>query len=138
MTGKRLYLVIQSAACVLLAALLAASAVGIDRDGAARRAEDPLAWVYTREIAAERLSALAPLLFLLAGTTAAGLLLGVRDERAGGPAKGESAPCAHGKAGNGRRMTALRAAVLAAAVALILAGIANGSARDVFYKAATI
>lgn len=78
MTRENVYRAAMAAACALLAELLAASALGVLRDGAARRAGDPMAEIYTRGIAAEKLAALAPLFFLAAGLLAAGLLLGVR------------------------------------------------------------
>ena len=53
MAEKKLYLIVQSVLCVLLVILLAVSAVSIYREGTARKAEDPMASVYTREIAAE-------------------------------------------------------------------------------------
>ena len=42
-----LILVVQSILCVLLALLLIAAVIGIYRDGAAARAEDPLARIFT-------------------------------------------------------------------------------------------
>lgn len=87
MTGKRVYLILQEALCALLVALLCASAVGIFREGSARRAEDPMARIYTPEIVAERFAPIAPLCFVFVGLTVAGLLLGARDENADRPVK---------------------------------------------------
>ena len=53
MTRTKVYLILQAALCVLLVALLSASAVSIYREGAARKAEHPLEPIYTREIAPE-------------------------------------------------------------------------------------
>ena len=87
MTGKRAYLILQAALCVLLAALLCAAAAGIFREGSARRAEDPMESIYTPEIVATRFAPIAPLFFVSVGLTAAGLLLGVKDEGADRPVK---------------------------------------------------
>ena len=85
MTRTRIYLILQAALCVLLVALLSVSAVSIYREGAARKAEQPLAPIYTREIAAERFAPIAPLFFAALGLMVAGLVLGVRDEKADKP-----------------------------------------------------
>ena len=85
MTRSRIYLIVQAVLCVLLVVLLSVSAVTIYREGAARKAEQPLAPIYTREIAAERFAPIAPLFFAALGLMVAGLVLGVRDEKADKP-----------------------------------------------------
>lgn len=85
MTRNRIYLGLQAALCILLVALLSASAVTVYREGAARKAEHPLEAIYTREIAAEKFSPIAPLFFTAIGLMIAGLVLGVRDESAEKP-----------------------------------------------------
>ncbi|MER2150323.1 MAG: CD1871A family CXXC motif-containing protein [Candidatus Limivicinus sp.] len=87
MTEKKLYLIVQSVLCVLLVILLSASAVSIYREGMARRAEDPMASIYTREIAAEKFKPIAPLFFGAIGMTVAGWLLAVSDDNADKPVK---------------------------------------------------
>ncbi len=87
MTGKRVYLILQAALCALLVALLCASAAGIFREGSARRAEDPMAHIYTPEVVADRFAPIAPLCFIAVGLTIAGLLLGVKDENADRPTR---------------------------------------------------
>ena len=87
MTQKKLYLILQSVLYVLLVILLAASAVSIYREGVARKAEDPMAWIYTRETAAEKFKPIVPLFFGAIGLTVAGWILGVKDENAGKPVK---------------------------------------------------
>ena len=82
MNRSKLYLIVQTVLCVALAVLLAVSALSIYREGAARRALDPLESIYTPEIAAGRFAPLAPLCFAALGLLIAGLLLGVKDERA--------------------------------------------------------
>ena len=85
MAEKKTYLIVQSVLCVLLCVLLAASAVSIYREGAARRAEDPMASIYTREKTAEKFKPIAPLFFGAIGMTVAGWILAVKDENADKP-----------------------------------------------------
>lgn len=85
MTEKKTYLIVQSVLCVLLCVLLAASAVSIYRAGVARRAEDPMASIYTRENTAEKFKPIAPLFFGAIGMTVAGWILAVKDENADKP-----------------------------------------------------
>ncbi len=85
MTEKKTYLIVQSLLCVLLCVLLAASAVSIYREGVARRAEDPMASIYTREKSAEKFKPIAPLFFGAIGMTVAGWILAVKDEDADKP-----------------------------------------------------
>ncbi|MBR4474591.1 MAG: hypothetical protein IKS55_13245 [Oscillospiraceae bacterium] len=87
MTEKKLYLIVQSVLCVLLCVLLAVSAVSIYREGKARRAEDPMASIYTREISAEKFAPIAPLFFGAIGMTVAGWFLAIKDENADKPVK---------------------------------------------------
>ena len=85
MRRSRAYLILQSAVCVILTGLMAASVLSIYREGAARKALDPLESVYTPEIVAERFAPVAPLFFASLGLLVAGLLLGVKDENAERP-----------------------------------------------------
>ena len=87
MTEKKLYLILQSVLCVLLVILLSVSAVSIYREGRARKAENPMEWVYTREAVGEKFRPIAPLFFGAIGLTAAGWILTVKDENAGKPVK---------------------------------------------------
>ena len=132
MKKDRLILAVQSILCVLLALLLIAAVIGIYREGAAARAEDPLARIFTQALAAERLRPIAPLFFAAVGLTAVGLLLRVRDEKSLGPVPGGRAD---NRARGGR---IVRTVLLIAAIVLIIAGLFNGSARDVFSKAVRI
>lgn len=140
MTGKRIYLIAQSVACAALAAMLILAAIGICREGLARRAENPTESVYTPEIVAEKLAPIAPLFFLFAGMSVAGLALGVRgDDKEGqavrsGPRRGAAFP--PGTAAKQRWL--LQAVLLVVAVALIIIGALNGGARDALYKAINI
>ena len=87
MTEKKLYLILQSALCILLVILLAISAVSIYREGRARKAEDPMEWIYTREKTAEKFASIAPLFFCAIGMTVAGWVLAVKDDCAEKPVK---------------------------------------------------
>ena len=87
MTKGKIYLVLQSIVCILLAALLALAAVSVFREGSARKAANPLENVYTPAAAAAAFAPIAPLFFASLGLLAAGLLLGVRDEKAGKPVR---------------------------------------------------
>ncbi len=85
MNRKKLLLILQSVLCVALAVMLAAAALGIYRDGLAQKAADPLHWIYTREKAGAALRPVLPLLVVGLVLTAAGLVLGIRDENAEKP-----------------------------------------------------
>ena len=153
MTTKKAYLILQAALCTLLVIILISTAVGIYRDGLERRAQNPLEPIYTRELVLEKLKPVAPLFFLSLGFGAAGLVLGVKDEKAGKPVKPVNNPepnrtsadspaaepdRAGKKKSTGKGTGLLQAVLILAAVALIAAGVLNGSARDVLYKAAKI
>ena len=154
MKNAGLFLIIQSILYILLAGLLIAAVVGIYRDGAALRAEDPLAAIFSREIAAKALRKIAPAFFGAVGITVAGLILGVKSEEETGEETGDGSvspvswgkrrhrtvPCllpgiAENKVSGAKKV---RMVLLIAAIALIAAGVFNGSARDVFGKAVKI
>ena len=132
MKKKRRYLIIQSIIMVLLAALLIGAVVGASIDGAAARAADPSAGIFSRETAAERLRPLVPLFMAAGGSTAAGLLLRVKNEDSLKPSKGGKTV---NRAPGGKTVGVV---LLLAAAAMIAAGVLNGSARDVFGKAVRI
>ena len=87
MNKTRLFLIIQSVLCILLAGMFAAAAIGIYREGLVLKAADPLNWIYTREKAAAALRPTLPLLVLSLSVTAVGLFLGIRDENGEKPVK---------------------------------------------------
>ena len=137
MSKQKLFLLAQSILCVLLVLLLAAAVIGLYREGVSLQAEDPLHWIFTRETAAARLAPILPLLLLSLALTVIGLALGIRDEKAekavGSKPEGrreEKKPFSHTRL--------LQGVVLALALALIAAGVCNGSAGDVFGKAVKI
>lgn len=134
MKMKRLFRVVQAVLCFLIAALFIMAAVGIYREGAARKAENPLEAIYTPEAVAEKAARLLPLVFFALGFTAAGLLLGAGDtEKARIPQPGETV-----KKEQNQHLGVWQTAVCIAAIALIVLGIFNGSALDVLIKAINI
>ncbi len=80
MNRTRLFLAVQSILYILAAAALIAAVLTVYVSGAAAQAEYPLSPVFTRETAAERLAAVAPLILASLATAAAGLILGLRDD----------------------------------------------------------
>lgn len=80
MDKKRIFLIVQSILCVVIALMLAIAAIGIYRDGLALKAADPLSWIYTREKAAAALVPVLPLIILSLVMTIVGLVMGIRDE----------------------------------------------------------
>ena len=131
---KKTVLILQTVVWILLAAALAAAAVVLFADGSARKAENPMESIYTPKAVAEKLTLIAPLFFCAVGLTVLGLVLGVRDENAGKPVKMRMKPAKTQVKHKGL----VQAVLVVAAAALILAGILNGSARDVLIKAITI
>lgn len=87
MNRRKGYLIAQTVLCCLLAFCLAYATIRMYREGAARKADQPLAPIYTAENVADALIKLSPLFLALVGTTAAGLGLGIRDERLTHPVK---------------------------------------------------
>ena len=85
MTRVKVYLIVQAVLCLLLVILLSVSAVNIYREGSARKAEHPLESIYTTQDVARKAAPILPLFFIAVGMTAAGLLLGVKDEHAEKP-----------------------------------------------------
>ena len=134
MDRKKVFLTVQSALYILLAVFLAASVIGIYRNGLALKAENPLAWIFSREKVAECFRPIRPLFFLTLGVSLGGLLLDAKHDEGLKPVKGgliqNKGPAAWGKI--------VRIVLIAAAVCLMIAGVFNGSARDVFGKAVKI
>ena len=87
MDRRKGYLIAQTVLCCLLVFFLAYAAIRLYREGIARKADQPLAAIYTAENVTDILIKLSPLFFALVGMTAAGLRLGIRDEREKRPVK---------------------------------------------------
>ncbi len=145
MTRRRFLLWVMAAVCVALTVFLAVSAVSVCLDGSVRREQDPLADIFTREIAAEKLRSAAPLFIAFGILLVIMRISGMKDNRGEHPLK------AHGSgsgtagtntvripAASGRKLFTVRMIFLVLAVVLLILGILNGSARDVFSKAVTI
>jgi len=86
MKWRKVYLFMLAALLVGLTVLLSAAAVRIWQEGSLRKAENPLAAVYTPENVKEQLLRISPLLIAVTVLTAAGLALGIRDEQYTRPA----------------------------------------------------
>lgn len=86
MAKNKIFLWIQTALCMLIAILLASSAVRIFIDGSAYQAAGhPSEWIYTREKAAAALMPILPLFLLSFAMTVYGLVKGIEDEKADKP-----------------------------------------------------
>ena len=146
MTRKKVFLITQSVFCALVAGLLAAGALCLYADGAAKQAEgDLFYYMFTREKAGARLLPVLPLFFCALGLTVAGLILGIKDERADEPVRDEKLLRDLGsiqdRAVNQvatQSQIYLRVAVIALAVCMIIAGILNGGLEEVLAKGATV
>ena len=144
MRGKKLYWVIESLLCALVAGLLAAAAVRMYIHGTAVQASgDLFYYIYTREKVGAALLTLLPLITAFLAFTVAGWILGIRDEKAEKPAalngmdvKQSVTKAVPQKAG--RREVILRVVILILAAALIIMGICNGGLEDVLAKGASI
>lgn len=146
MARRRTFLIIQSLLCVLAAGLLAAGALCLYFDGAAKQADgDLFCYMFTRERVAAMLIPVLPVVFAAFGMSMAGWILGIRDEEAEKPVRDEkllreigcvreNAMCQQAD----QRTVILRTAVLVIAVFLIILGIMNGGLEDVLAKGAAI
>ena len=142
MSKNKVFLIIQSVLCIALFVLTALAAVRLYRAGIAYRADGhPTAWIYSREAVGAALRPLIPLFFLTVGVTVAGAILKIRDDKQdkpvndGGLMTVKPASLTEKKPANAQ---IIRIIVLILAVVLIIAGIYNGSMRDVLYKAIKI
>ena len=146
MTRKKVFLITQAVLCALAAGLLAAAAIRLYCAGAAKQAEgDLFNYIYTREKAGAALLPILPVLFAALGMTAAGVLLGIRDEQADRPVRDEKLLRSLGglqdkavRQITPQSMLYLRTVVLALSVALIVLGILNGGLEDVLAKGAAV
>ncbi len=146
MTREKWFMAVQAVLCAAIAALLAAGALSLYLDGAAKQAEgDLFYYMFTRERVGAKLLPVLPLLFCSIGLTVAGVLLGVRDENADKAVKDEKMlrdlgsireRAVHQQAD--RKTRILRTAVLVIALILIILGILNGGLEDVLAKGAAI
>ena len=89
-TRKNLFMAVQAAVCAAIAVLLAAGALSLYFDGAARQAEgDLFYYMFTRERVGEKLLPVLPLFCCAVGMTIAGVILGIQDGNEAMPVKSE-------------------------------------------------
>lgn len=141
MTKQKVFLIIQSILCILIAGILAAGAIRIYLEGSAwQAAGHPADWIYTREKAAAAIAPVLPLILISFIMTIAGHYLGIRDEESEKPARDVEILPDFNKAGPERlkKRVLIRRVLLAAAVCFVVMGIFNGSMRDVLVKAIKI
>ena len=134
MQRKKVVLIITSVLCILLAVLLIAAVISIYREGVAAKADDVLAWIFSREKIAESFRMIRPVFYITVGVSAVGLILGVKDENGLKPVKGGKIE----NPGPVSRTRILRIVLVIAAVCLLAAGMFNGSAKDVLGKAVNV
>ena len=133
----RVLSVLLAVCCILLAVILAAGAVCIYLDGSSRKTEDPLEAIYTTDAAARVFTIAAPVSAVSAGLLIICILLGVKAPKDRMP-PGQDGTAQTAAEPEPKHKGFIRAFILIAAVLLILAGILNGSAMDVFIKAINI
>ena len=75
MAWRKIYLFILAVLLILLTVLLSAAAVRIWQEGSVRKAENPLAAVYTPENVAAELHRISPLIYTVIGMAAAGVFI---------------------------------------------------------------
>ncbi len=146
MTRRKLFMAVQAALCAAIAVLLAAGALSLYLDGAAKQAEgDLFYYMFTRERAGAKLLPVLPLLCCALGMTAAGVFLGIRDENDEKPVRDEKLLRDLGgireravRQQADRKTVVLRTAVLAVALILIVIGIITGGLEDVLAKGAAV
>ena len=146
MTRKQAFLIAQSVLCALAAGLLAAAALSLYFEGAAKQAQgDLFFYMYTRERVEAKLLPILPLLFGSLGMTAGGLILGIGEEDREKIKRDEKLLRDFSDLRNRAvRQTAdskelyVRIAILSLAAALIAAGILNGGLKDVLDKGTAI
>ena len=86
MSKRKIFMIVQSALCILTAALLAASAIRIFIDGTAYQAAGhPTEWIYTREKVGAALFRILPLIVVSIAMTVIGLVKDIKDEDAEKP-----------------------------------------------------
>ena len=143
MIRKKIYMVIESVLCVLTAGLPAAAAVRMYVIGTAAQAPGPFNYIFTREKAGAALRGFLPLVTAFAAFTAAGWILGIRDEKADQPSVPDGTDLKQSVKNAvpqkiGRREGTLRIVFLILAAVLIILGVRNGGLGDVFAKGAAV
>ena len=150
MGKKRAFMIIQSLLCILSVIMLISAAIGIYSEGSRRKAEDPTAYIYTREAAAKAAAPGAVVLLIGVCLSIAGWAMDIHDEDSDKPVfipefAGEmkeqlknGASEEKGDLSKSNRLNRIRLAMLIIAVVCIIAGIANHNMRDILIKATNI
>lgn len=128
--AKKIYLLVESLLCVILAGALILAAIQIYREGVIIKAADPLESIFTREKIAGKLSEIAPIFIIFAVMTLAGIICGVESSY-----KREKIFMTSQTRNNYKNFQVI---IIIASICLIIAGIFNGSALDVLYKSVNI
>ena len=150
--GKtRVFMIIQSLLCVLSVIMLMSAAIGVYSEGKQRKAEDPTAYIYTREAAVKAAAPGAVVMLLGLCLSIAGWAMDIHDEAADKPVMiPEFAGCMKEQLKTGaaeeerndpskkNRPDRIRLVLLIAAAICIIAGIANHNMRDILIKATNI
>ncbi|MBO6133895.1 MAG: hypothetical protein J6P05_06145 [Lachnospiraceae bacterium] len=142
MDKVKIFLLAQTAICVLSALLLAGAAIGIYHEGTIRKARDPEAYIYTRADALNVAAPGAALMIVGLSLSAIGGVLGIRDEKADRPVTDKdcmrSSGAENGKAISDEKLRKSRLMVLTIAIFCIIAGIINGNMSSILVKAINI
>ena len=138
MNKKTVLLTIQSILCVLTAAYLIISDLSIYLKGAAVRAENPMADIYTVDIIASKAVFVLPLFLLIAVIAIVNTVLGIRDENQDKAATDIDIGKNMADKRTKESVSKVRLAVLVLAIVFIIVGIFNGSMSDVLIKASKI
>ncbi len=151
MEKKRVFMIIQSLLCVLSVIMLISAAIGIYSEGKQRKAEDPTAYIYTRETAVKAAAPGAVVMLLGLCLSIAGWAMDIHDEAADRPVmipefagsmkeqlKAQTSEAGENDPSKKKRLERIRLAVLIIAVVCIIAGIANHNMRDILIKATNI
>ena len=142
MDKAKFFLFTQAAICVLSALLLAGAAIGIYHEGIIRKAQDPAAYIYTKEAALNEAAPGAALIIVGLSLSVIGGTLGIRDEKADRPVTDKdclrSSGAENGKAISDEKLRKSRLIVLTIAFFCIIAGIINGNMSSILVKAINI
>ena len=147
MKKDKVFLLIQSALCILLAVLLCFTVIGMYREGLLEQAVDPLHEIFSREKVIGHLLPILPVFFLSLAVTAFGAILGIWDKNTKSTDDLRAGQVQHGSDAARKNLQRqiplpglrwLRLALLVLALGMIAAGVFNGSAKDVLNKAVKI
>ena len=135
--------IIQSVLCILYVIFMSAQAINIYFAGAAAKAADPRAVIYTSESVSAAVINGLPIFILLVITTLLAFILGIKNTEKPFYAPGSKKHIAAVRAEMAdnryaKKINKVRCFLIAVSAALVLAGIGNGSAKAVLAKAVVI